>query len=157
MLQLKSNPSENEEKEAQSQLVKSDEMQHLRSQALDAFESSDFTAAITFLDKILEVSCFALAADKPDSYCIFLWGMFICFDMLYTTKILGSIKSDQLWGFPLLIERWRLYRTEVGPEIFSENTEGVMEWDLVFLYIACFAVFVCYCIFCGVGQENSRG
>lgn len=52
---LKSNPSENEEKEAQSQLVKSDEMQRLRSQALDAFESSDFTAAITFLDKILEV------------------------------------------------------------------------------------------------------
>lgn len=55
-LQLKSNPSENEEKEAQSQLTKSDEMQRLRSQALDAFESSDYTAAITFLDKILEVS-----------------------------------------------------------------------------------------------------
>ena len=72
MLQLRSNPSENEEKEAQSQLVKSDEMQRLRSQALDAFESSDFTAAITFLDKILEVSFFALAADNPDSYCIFL-------------------------------------------------------------------------------------
>ncbi|XP_017911925.1 PREDICTED: dnaJ homolog subfamily C member 3 isoform X2 [Capra hircus] len=52
---LKSNPSENEEREAQSQLVKSDEMQRLRSQALDAFESSDFAAAITFLDKILEV------------------------------------------------------------------------------------------------------
>uniref|UniRef100_A0A8C0RJV9 DnaJ homolog subfamily C member 3 n=1 Tax=Canis lupus familiaris TaxID=9615 RepID=A0A8C0RJV9_CANLF len=52
---LKSNPSENEEKEAQSQIVKSDEMQRLRSQALDAFESSDYTAAITFLDKILEV------------------------------------------------------------------------------------------------------
>ncbi|KAF3825712.1 hypothetical protein GH733_006539 [Mirounga leonina] len=52
---LKSNPSENEEKEAQLQLVKSDEMQRLRSQALDAFENSDHTAAITFLDKILEV------------------------------------------------------------------------------------------------------
>ncbi|KAL2770412.1 dnaJ-like protein subfamily C member 3 precursor [Daubentonia madagascariensis] len=52
---LKSNPSENEEKEAQSQLIKSDEMQRLRSQALDAFESADYTAAITFLDKILEV------------------------------------------------------------------------------------------------------
>ncbi|EHB03029.1 DnaJ-like protein subfamily C member 3 [Heterocephalus glaber] len=52
---LKSNPSENEEKEAQSQLIKSDEMQRLRSQALDAFDSADYTAAITFLDKILEV------------------------------------------------------------------------------------------------------
>lgn len=60
LLQLKSNPSENEEKEAQSQLIKSDEMQHLRSQALDAFESSDYIAAITFLDKVLEVSFFLL-------------------------------------------------------------------------------------------------
>ncbi|XP_012878421.1 PREDICTED: dnaJ homolog subfamily C member 3 [Dipodomys ordii] len=54
---LKSNPTENEEKEAQSQLMKSDEMQRLRSQALDAFENADYTAAITFLDKILELSC----------------------------------------------------------------------------------------------------
>uniref|UniRef100_F7H6J7 DnaJ homolog subfamily C member 3 n=2 Tax=Callithrix jacchus TaxID=9483 RepID=F7H6J7_CALJA len=52
---LKSNPSENEEKEAQSQLTKSDEMQRLRSQALDAFESGDYITAIAFLDKILEV------------------------------------------------------------------------------------------------------
>ncbi|XP_007942202.1 dnaJ homolog subfamily C member 3 [Orycteropus afer afer] len=52
---LKSNPSENEEKEAKSQLIKSDEMQHLRSQALHTFESSDYVAAITFLDKILEI------------------------------------------------------------------------------------------------------
>uniref|UniRef100_A0A8I5U257 DnaJ homolog subfamily C member 3 n=1 Tax=Pongo abelii TaxID=9601 RepID=A0A8I5U257_PONAB len=52
---LKSNPSENEEKEAQSQLIKSDEMQRLRSQALNAFGSGDYTAAIAFLDKILEV------------------------------------------------------------------------------------------------------
>ncbi|KAL4827820.1 hypothetical protein H8958_004847 [Nasalis larvatus] len=51
---LKSNPSENEEKEAQPQLIKSDEMQRLRSQALDAFESGDYAAAIAFLDKILE-------------------------------------------------------------------------------------------------------
>jgi DnaJ family protein C protein 3 len=52
---LQSNPSENEEKEAHSQLTKSDEMQRLRSQAFDAFENADYTAAITFLDKILEV------------------------------------------------------------------------------------------------------
>lgn len=63
VLQLKSNPSENEEKEAQSQLVKSDEMQRLRSQALDAFQSAHYTAAITFLDKILEVSLLNLVAE----------------------------------------------------------------------------------------------
>ena len=63
--------------------------------------------------------------------------------MLYTTKILGSIKSDQLWGFPLLIERWRLDSTEVGPEIFSKNTEGVMEWDLrIFIH----RLLCCVCL-----------
>lgn len=62
-LQLKSNPSEQEEKEAESQLVKADEMQRLRSQALDAFDGADYTAAITFLDKILEVSFSGPAAD----------------------------------------------------------------------------------------------
>lgn len=42
-------------------------MQRLRSQALDAFESSDYTAAITFLDKILEVSLLDIAAKKPNT------------------------------------------------------------------------------------------
>lgn len=43
-------------------------MQRLRSQALDAFESVDYTAAISFLDKILEVSFLDTGADKPDMY-----------------------------------------------------------------------------------------
>lgn len=47
-------------------------MQRLRSQALDAFENSYYTAAITFLDKILEVSFLDTAADKPDTYCFLL-------------------------------------------------------------------------------------
>lgn len=37
-------------------------MQRLRSQAFAAFESADYSAAITFLDKILEVS---LSAGSP--------------------------------------------------------------------------------------------
>uniref|UniRef100_A0A4X2MBI8 DnaJ homolog subfamily C member 3 n=1 Tax=Vombatus ursinus TaxID=29139 RepID=A0A4X2MBI8_VOMUR len=52
---LKSHPSENEEKEAQSQLLKADEMQRLRSQAHAAFDRKDYQAAIAFLDSILEV------------------------------------------------------------------------------------------------------
>uniref|UniRef100_G3WIW0 DnaJ homolog subfamily C member 3 n=1 Tax=Sarcophilus harrisii TaxID=9305 RepID=G3WIW0_SARHA len=52
---LKSHPSENEEKEAQSQLLKADEMQRLRSQAHSAFDRADYQAAIAFLDTILEV------------------------------------------------------------------------------------------------------
>lgn len=44
-------------------------MQRLRSQALDAFENSDYIGAITSLDKILEVSFLSSAADKPNTYC----------------------------------------------------------------------------------------
>lgn len=74
-------------------------MQRLRSQALDAFESSDYTAAITFLDKILEVSFFDVAAGRPDTYCFLLYGMFIHFDMLCITRNLDRIKSDWSLGF----------------------------------------------------------
>lgn len=46
-------------------------MQRLRSQALDAFAGADYTAAITFLDKILEVRFSGTAADD-ESGTVFL-------------------------------------------------------------------------------------
>uniref|UniRef100_A0A8C4TX77 DnaJ homolog subfamily C member 3 n=1 Tax=Falco tinnunculus TaxID=100819 RepID=A0A8C4TX77_FALTI len=52
---LKSNPSNNEEKEAQTQLTKSDELQRLHSQALAAYRQEDYEAAISLLDEILAV------------------------------------------------------------------------------------------------------
>ncbi|KAG6938822.1 DnaJ heat shock protein family (Hsp40) member C3 [Chelydra serpentina] len=52
---LKSSPSDNEEKEARSQLMKSDELQRLRSQALLLYHQEDYTTAISLLDGILEV------------------------------------------------------------------------------------------------------
>lgn len=52
---LKSNPSNNEEKEAQTQLTKSDELQRLYSQALSAYRQEDYEAAIPLLDEILAV------------------------------------------------------------------------------------------------------
>lgn len=56
-------------------------MQRLRSQALDAFENSNYIDAITSLDKILEVSFSSIAADKPNLYCFLQQGIFIYFDM----------------------------------------------------------------------------
>lgn len=44
-------------------------MQRLRSQALAAFESADYSTAITFLDKILEVS---LCSTEPGSPALLL-------------------------------------------------------------------------------------
>ncbi|XP_019380534.1 PREDICTED: dnaJ homolog subfamily C member 3 [Gavialis gangeticus] len=52
---LKSNPSDNEEQEARSRLMKSDELQRLHSQALSEYRQEDYAAAITLLDEILAV------------------------------------------------------------------------------------------------------
>ncbi|XP_074839210.1 dnaJ homolog subfamily C member 3 [Carettochelys insculpta] len=56
---LKSNPTDNEEKEARSGLMKSDELQRLHSQALHLYHQEDYTAAISLLDRILEVCIWA--------------------------------------------------------------------------------------------------
>lgn len=55
MFQLKSNPSDKEEKEAQSQLTKSDEIQRLVAQARSSFHSQDYVTAAAQLDGIIEV------------------------------------------------------------------------------------------------------
>ncbi|NXA39874.1 DNJC3 protein, partial [Eudromia elegans] len=52
---LKSNPSSTEEKEAQSQLSKSDELQRLHGQAVSAYQQEDYGGAISLLDEILAV------------------------------------------------------------------------------------------------------
>lgn len=57
MFQLKSNPSDKEEREAQSQLTKSDEIQRLVAQAHRSFDSQDYVTAATQLDTIIEVRC----------------------------------------------------------------------------------------------------
>ncbi len=53
--QLKSNPSAKEQKEAQSQLTKSDEIQRLVAQARSSFSSQDYVTAAAQLDTIIEV------------------------------------------------------------------------------------------------------
>lgn len=54
-LQLKSNPSNKEEMEAQTQLTKSDEIQRLVAQARDHIDSHDCVTAVAYLDPIIEV------------------------------------------------------------------------------------------------------
>uniref|UniRef100_H3A0R8 DnaJ homolog subfamily C member 3 n=1 Tax=Latimeria chalumnae TaxID=7897 RepID=H3A0R8_LATCH len=51
---LISSPSNKEEKEAKSQLTKSDEMQRLVTQAWAAYDRQDYTTAVTLLDTLLE-------------------------------------------------------------------------------------------------------
>ncbi|NP_001080099.1 DnaJ heat shock protein family (Hsp40) member C3 L homeolog precursor [Xenopus laevis] len=51
---LKSNPSEQEEKEANAQLLKSNEIQSMRSQGVAAYEQKDYATAEPYLNFVLE-------------------------------------------------------------------------------------------------------
>lgn len=53
--QLKSNPSDKEEREAHGQLTKSDEIQRLVVQAHSSFSSKDYVRAAAHLDSVIEV------------------------------------------------------------------------------------------------------
>lgn len=55
MFQLRSNPSDKEQREAQSQLSKSDEIQRLVTQAHDRYRGDDCEGATVLLDAVIEV------------------------------------------------------------------------------------------------------
>ena len=55
MFQLKSDPSDKEEREAQSQLTKSDEIQRRVVEAHSSFSSQDYVTAAAQLDIVIEV------------------------------------------------------------------------------------------------------
>ncbi|KAM9320601.1 dnaJ homolog subfamily C member 3 [Gastrophryne carolinensis] len=51
---LQSNPSDHEQREATSQLSKSDELQRMRSKGIDAYKQNDFVAAESLISAVLE-------------------------------------------------------------------------------------------------------
>lgn len=55
MFQLGSNPSDKEQKEAQSQLSRADEIQRLVAQAQDRYQDEDCDGATVVLDAVIEV------------------------------------------------------------------------------------------------------
>lgn len=63
ILQLKSNPSDKEEKEAQSQLTKSDEIQRLVAQARSSFSILDYVSTAALLDTVIEVKVYFVSTD----------------------------------------------------------------------------------------------
>uniref|UniRef100_A0A3P8V7N6 DnaJ homolog subfamily C member 3 n=1 Tax=Cynoglossus semilaevis TaxID=244447 RepID=A0A3P8V7N6_CYNSE len=65
---MKSNPSEKEQKEAQSQLTKSDEIQRLVAQAHSSFSSQDYVTAAAHLDTIIDVRPPALSAMRAECF-----------------------------------------------------------------------------------------
>jgi hypothetical protein len=103
-------------------------MQRLRSQAFDAFENADYTAAITFLDKILEVSFLNTTADKLTL--LLTVRHIYAFDMLYTTKKPRQDKIEPILVF-VLEQNFQLK--------FSVNDLNVLRNDSSY-----FCCFLCY-------------
>uniref|UniRef100_A0AAQ4QQW7 DnaJ homolog subfamily C member 3 n=1 Tax=Gasterosteus aculeatus aculeatus TaxID=481459 RepID=A0AAQ4QQW7_GASAC len=71
---LKSNPSDKEEKEAQSQLMKADEIQRLVAQARSSFNSQDYGTAAAQLDTIIETCVWDAASREMRAECFILMG-----------------------------------------------------------------------------------
>lgn len=74
MFQLKSNPSDKEESEAQSQLTKSDEIQRLVAQARSSFNSKDYVTTANQLNTVIEARKLfqhCLISCKHDSFFMF--------------------------------------------------------------------------------------
>lgn len=65
IFQLKSDPSEKEEREVRNQLRKSDEIQRLLAQAHDSYNSRDCGTAASLLDAIIEVQRTSVSAGAP--------------------------------------------------------------------------------------------
>lgn len=70
MSQLNSNPSNKEEKEATSQLAKSDELQRLVAEAHRSYGSKDYMTAAAQLEAIIEVRSIASVITAECSPCL---------------------------------------------------------------------------------------
>lgn len=94
---LKSNPSDKEEREAQSQLTKSDEIQRLVAQAHRSFDSQDYVTAATQLDTIIETCVWDVTSREMRAECFIQMG-----DMgkaISDLKAASKLKSDNTQAF----------------------------------------------------------
>lgn len=97
--QLKSSPTEKDEKEAQSQLLKSDEIQRLVGQARAHFDRKDYNTAVLYLDQVIEVR----NSKHPVLPCHYIIGVLILywhdwlslFDFI-PLRLISELTVDQL-------------------------------------------------------------
>lgn len=87
MFQLKSNPSDKEKMDAQSQLTKSDEIQRLVAQARSSFNSKDYVTAASQFDAVIEARQHFLALIFTRKYDVCFFYVLItaeCREQLYS-------------------------------------------------------------------------
>ncbi|XP_069010006.1 dnaJ homolog subfamily C [Embiotoca jacksoni] len=71
---LKSNPSDKEDREADSQLTKSDEIQRLVAQSRSSFNSKDYMTAAALLDTIIETCVWDVTSREMRAECFIQMG-----------------------------------------------------------------------------------
>ncbi|CAL8322068.1 unnamed protein product [Merluccius merluccius] len=94
---LKSSPTDKEEKEAHSQLTRSDEVQRLLAQAHDSFNSKDYTGAAAFLDAIIETCVWDVSSREMRAECFIQMGE--TGKAISDLKATSKLKSDNTNAF----------------------------------------------------------
>ncbi|XP_008326486.1 dnaJ homolog subfamily C [Cynoglossus semilaevis] len=94
---MKSNPSEKEQKEAQSQLTKSDEIQRLVAQAHSSFSSQDYVTAAAHLDTIIDTCIWDVASREMRAECFIQTGEMG--KAISDLKATSKLKSDNTKAF----------------------------------------------------------
>ncbi|TNN43969.1 DnaJ subfamily C member 3 [Liparis tanakae] len=94
---LKSNPSDKEEKEAQSQLMQADEIQRLVAEARSSFSSKDYETAAAQLDTVIETCVWDAASREMRAECFILMGE--TGKAINDLKAASKLKNDNTQAF----------------------------------------------------------
>ncbi|XP_078118092.1 dnaJ homolog subfamily C [Sander vitreus] len=94
---LKSNPSDKEEREAQSLLTKSDEIQRLVAQARSSFDSQDYVTAAVQLDTVIETCVWDVTSREIRAECFIQMGEMG--KAISDLKAASKLKSDNTQAF----------------------------------------------------------
>lgn len=94
---LKSNPSDKEESEAQSQLKKSDEIQRLSAEAHRSFKNKDYVTAASQLDTIIETCVWDASSREMRAECFIQMGEM--WKAATDLKAASKLKSDNTQAF----------------------------------------------------------
>uniref|UniRef100_A0A665TTT1 DnaJ homolog subfamily C member 3 n=1 Tax=Echeneis naucrates TaxID=173247 RepID=A0A665TTT1_ECHNA len=97
LLQLKSNPNDKEEKEAKSQLTKSDEIQRLVAQAQSSFSSQDYMTAAAQLDTVIETCVWDVTSREMRAECFIQMGEMG--KAISDLKAASKLKNDNTQAF----------------------------------------------------------
>ncbi|XP_063069395.1 dnaJ homolog subfamily C member 3a [Engraulis encrasicolus] len=94
---LNSNPNDKDEKEAQSQLRKSDEIQRLVAEARALFDRKEYSSAVVYLDKVIETCAWDVDSRDMRAECFIQMGEMA--KAITDLKATSKLRSDNTQAF----------------------------------------------------------